>query len=293
MIHLHRTEGAREGDALLGDRLGEGHQVLGGLAVGVGHRYGHWHVEDFGGLFEPYQQLLPFLGGAEPQAGDGRVVDPALEEPLEVAATFGFHGLAQVVGARLLEAVVGVILPHAAEEVLVADQPPQHVEHGRALVVDQRAEHAAFALDVAEPIAQIHRALIRVVYRPPAELAQDVAERLFATPLFREQRREVLREALAQPLLVVVLPAHRLPEPLVRQLVRHEELGEARERRRVVAPVVRRDRRWVVDHREIARRVAARQFVFHHGDRDRVVRHIAGERGVQPDDVGAERHGVA
>ena len=57
-----------------------------------------------------------------------------------------------------------------------------------------------------------------------------------AARLLRVERREVLREAFAEPLLVVVLPADRLAPPLVRQLVREEELGEAVERRRVAAP---------------------------------------------------------
>ena len=132
----------------------------------------------------------------------------------------------------LLESILGVELLDAAEERLVADQAAQHVQHRGALVVDQRAEHAALALDVAEAVAEIHRALIGILDRPLAELAEDLAERRLAALLFRVERGEVLREAFAQPLLVIVLPADRLPEPLVRELVRHEELGEALERRR-------------------------------------------------------------
>ena len=97
-----------------------------------------------------------------------------------------------------------------------------------ALVVDERAEDAAVALDVAEPVAEIDRALIRLVHRPAAELAQHVAERLLAAPLPGVERGEVLREALAEPLLVVVLPADRLAPPLVRELVRDVELREVR-----------------------------------------------------------------
>ena len=61
-------------------------------------------------------------------------------------------------------------------------------------------------------------------------------ERLVAALLLRVQRREVLREALAQPLLVVVAPADRLSPPLVRELVGDEEIGIVCERRRIVAP---------------------------------------------------------
>ena len=48
------------------------------------------------------------------------------------------------------------------------------------------------------------------------------------------ERREVLREPLAQPLLVVIAPADRLAPPLVRHFVRQEELGEPFEVRRIV-----------------------------------------------------------
>ena len=104
------------------------------------------------------------------------------------------------------------------------------MQHGRALVVDERAEHAAVAFDVAETIAEIDRTLIRLIHRPAPELAQHVAERLLAAPFLRVERRKILREALAQPLLVIVLPADRLAPPLMRDLVRDVELGEVVER---------------------------------------------------------------
>jgi hypothetical protein len=40
--------------------------------------------------------------------------------------------------------------PDAAEEVVVAEEPAQHVQHRRALVVDERAKHLALAADVPE-----------------------------------------------------------------------------------------------------------------------------------------------
>ena len=87
-----------------------------------------------------------------------------------------------------------------------------------------------------EPVAEVDGALIRLVHGPAAKLPQDVAERVLAAPLAGEERREVLREAFAQPLLVVVLPAHGLPQPLMRELVREEELGEVVEVAGIVAP---------------------------------------------------------
>ena len=49
---------------------------------------------------------------------------------------------------------------------------------------------------------------------------------LLAALLFGVERGEVLREAFAQPLLVIVLPADGLAEPLMREFVRDEKLGK-------------------------------------------------------------------
>ena len=48
--------------------------------------------------------------------------------------------------------------------------------------------------------------------------------------MFRIERGEVLGDAFAEPLLVVVLPADGLPPPLMGELVRDEEIGEVVER---------------------------------------------------------------
>ena len=58
------------------------------------------------------------------------------------------------------------------------------------------------------------------------QLAQHGREHLVAALVLRVQRREVLREAFAEPLFVVVPPADRLAPPLVRELVREEEIRE-------------------------------------------------------------------
>ena len=67
-----------------------------------------------------------------------------------------------------------------------------------------------------------------------------LANVVVAALVLRVQRGEVLREAFAEPLLVVVAPADRLAPPLVRELVREEEFGIVLERRRIVAPDERR-----------------------------------------------------
>src|SRR5581483_9746924 len=94
----------------------------------------------------------------------------------------------------------------------------------------------AVVADVAEAVAEINGTLIRLVHRPAAKLAHDAVERVLAADVFRVESGEILREALADPLLVVVAPADGLPPPLVRYLVRDEELRKVVERRRIVPP---------------------------------------------------------
>jgi hypothetical protein len=138
------------------------------------------------------------------------------------------------------------------EERLVADETPQHVKHRRALVVDERAKDAALIADVSEPVSEVDRTLIRVVHAPLAQLPQHGGKNVVALLLLRVERREVLREALAEPLLVVVAPADRLPPPLVRELVGEEEVGKTAERGRVVAPDQRRRGKRLIERREVA-----------------------------------------
>src|SRR5207342_275959 len=98
------------------------------------------------------------------------------------------------------------------------------------------AEDATVALDVAEAVAQGDGALVGFVHGPSAHLPQDAREYGVAALMPRVQRGEVLREALADPLLVVVAPADRLSPPLVRKLVRDEEVRELVERGGIAAP---------------------------------------------------------
>ena len=111
--------------------------------------------------------------------------------------------------------------------------------------------------------------------------------------MLRVQRGEVLREPLAEPLLVVVAPADRLSPPLVRELVRDEEVGIVAECRRIVAPHQRRRRERLVEHREIAGTVPARQVALDHGDGKTGVGRVADDRLVEQRDVGGARRHLA
>ncbi len=113
-----------------------------------------------------------------------------------------------------------------------------------------------------------------MIHRPAAELAHDLPEGLFTASLLRVQRGEVLSEALAQPLLVIILPTNGLAPPLMREFVGDKELREVVERRRVVPERKRCNRQRVVEHGKIARTVAAGAVVLDHRNRHRVIRHI-------------------
>ena len=69
-------------------------------------------------------------------------VNPSLEEPLERSIGSHLHGEPEVLGTCLLEARCQVKLPEAGKKCFIADEAPEHVEHSRALVVYERAEHA-------------------------------------------------------------------------------------------------------------------------------------------------------
>src|SRR5580765_8271003 len=187
-------------------------------------------------MLEPENRFLSLDAIAERDLGQRGVVDPALEEALERSIRLGFHRVPQVFGPGLLIARLDVEAPHAAEERVVADQPAEHLQHRRALVVDERAEYAAIVSDVAEAIAQVDRSLIGFLQAPLAPLPEHLAEDLRSAPALGVQTGEKLREAFAEPLLVVVLPTDRLAPPLMRELVREEELREALEVRGVRAP---------------------------------------------------------
>src|SRR4029079_19298561 len=128
---------------------------------------------------------------------------------------------------------------------------------------------AAVVGGVSEPVSEVDRTLIRVVHAPLEQLAQHGREDVVALLLLRVERREVLREAFAEPLLVVVAPTDRLAPPLVRELVGEEEVGKTAERGRVVAPDQRRRGKRLIERGEVARTVSARQVAFHQRDRER------------------------
>ena len=206
--------------------------------------------------------------------GKRRTVDPSLEVEIEVAPRLGLERRLDVLRAGLLEPPRGVEPPHPSEEGIIANQLPQHVQRKGALVVDECPEHAAVVPDVSEAIAEIHGTLIGSIDGPARHLRDHLLEGRVLPPVFGVERGEILREALADPLLVIVLPAHRLSPPLMCGLMGEEKLGEIVEIRRVGAPRDRRRRRRQAERREVRRAMTARLFALDERERERLVRDV-------------------
>ena len=90
-----------------------------------------------------------------------------------------------------------------------------------------------------------------------------------STQMLRVQRGEVLGEALAQPLLVIVAPPDTVAPPLVSHLVRQEELRVVLERGRIVTPSEPAARQWHLQRGKVRRAVSARQFALDNTQRER------------------------
>ena len=141
---------------------------------------------------------------------------------------------------------------------------------------------------MAEAVAQIDGPLVGVSQRPSPHPLDDVLEDVGPLVVLRVEGREVLRQPLAQPLLVVVLPADRLSPPLMRDLVSEEEGREAGEDRRIGLPGddgARLPGQLVVHQGEIGGAVPARQAAVSQGHRHRRVRDVSEDGRVEGGDV--------
>src|SRR5207249_1828145 len=149
----------------------------------------------------------------------------------------------------------------------------------------ERAEDAAVAADVAEAVPEVNRSFIRLLHSPLAKLAKHARKAVVAPKVLGVERGEVLREALADPLLMIVAPSDRLTPPLVSELVRDEEFRIVVERRRVVSPDVRGRGERLVEGREISRTVAAGKVALDQSHREARIRIVVEDRFVEFGDV--------
>ena len=85
----------------------------------------------------------------------------------------------------------------AAEERLVPNPVPEHVQHGGALVVDQGPEDPGLAAQVAEAIAEIDRAFARTRQARSLPLGHHIVEDAVAVALACEEASKILCHSLA------------------------------------------------------------------------------------------------
>src|SRR5262249_2497582 len=159
----------------------DGHDEVDRLSVGILERERDRNVENVARLLEMEHEFLSGRRGLDPvcelQARQRRAVDPALEEALERTVGFRFHRVPKIFGTRLSETRLRVKPAKSAEERIVADEASQHVQDGRALVVNEGAEHPAFIANVSEPVSEVDRPLVRLVETPFPHLTHDGGER--------------------------------------------------------------------------------------------------------------------
>src|SRR5687767_10832186 len=146
------------------------------------------------------------------------------------------------------------------------NQPLEHVQNDRGLVVDQSSEDPAVALHVAQPVSQMNRAMAGQVQRRLAHLLKEPTFGFRAAVVAGIERGEVLREALTEPLFVIVLPADRLAPPLMGRLMRQKKERMTGQRYRIAAPGKTRRQRWLIPDGEVCRAVAAWELGVERGE---------------------------
>ena len=209
--------GIRLGGYLLGKR---NRDVSGRIAILKSD--GDRHVERLANLLESDGHCVGLGRVGELQTRQREAVDPPIEEPIEVAIGLELERRFHVLGPGLLESPGRVEPPQTSEKHIVADKAAQHVKRQRALVVNERAKHAAVVPNMTQPVAEIDRPLIRSIERPSRHVADDRVEHRLPLDVLGVQRREVLREPFADPLLVIVLPPYT-PGPTIDARLRGRE----------------------------------------------------------------------
>ena len=176
------------------------------------------------------------VGGGDLELRMARLVDPLRPEPVEALAGGVEHRLAEVVAGGGAVGVVGEVAVDRGPESLGAQVLLQHLQHQRALGIDD----AGVVRRERRPAAGVAREVLPVLLE--VEVLLGVAALLRAPVLAGHE----LRHALVQPVVGPVLRRHQVAEPLVRQLVRDQRAADTRagrgRRARIGQPVHQRRR---------------------------------------------------
>ena len=150
------------------------------------------------------------------------LVDPLVEEAVQVAAGGFLDGAGQIAGFHRAACVALGIEPDGAPEDRVAELLPEHVQHAAALLVEMAVEKVDGLLELAAHDGPLVLAgLVEVAVEIPEQLDVGLvaAVRMGAPDVF-----EIRGEALVEPGLGPFAAGEEVTPPLVRQLVRHQVL---------------------------------------------------------------------
>ena len=146
-------------------------------------------------------------------------VEPLVEERPQVEPRRLLHRPPKIRRRRAPVPELPVVRLDPGPERVLPDDPAQHVQRPRPLLVRSRpARHEAHVREIVvnDPIVRVHR---HEVPDPVAAHLQPLDELVAPVLMFDEEQREVRREAFAQPDVIPVVFGDGIPEPLMRHLV--------------------------------------------------------------------------
>ena len=175
-----------------------------------------FHVD----LDDPLSGLVPGPAGVVGQRRDAQPADPLVEEPLQIGVDRLFHGGLHVARGHAVPAVGGGDVLQRRLQLVVAEQLPEHVEHVRALVVAV-ADHAGARRGAPQVLDRDVLVGLEGPVLPGLDLFQVGVRALHDRQV---HRCGDLREALHEPVVVVVVVVDLRAPPLMGHLVGHDPL---------------------------------------------------------------------
>ncbi|MCG3160035.1 MAG: hypothetical protein JMDDDDMK_01067 [Acidobacteria bacterium] len=162
-----------------------------------------------------------------------RAVKPLIEEPVQIPPRRLFNRGFEIVGLGVPEFVLVQVMRQRSEERVVAQFPPEHIQHALAFFVSVPVHHV-FGKTIA--VRDNRSAVARAIF---AQVSQEVLEqneaRLVASArVFIPEVFAVSRKAFVEPDVRPVFASHQIAPPLMRQFVRDDVVVTQINRRVVV-----------------------------------------------------------
>ena len=150
--------------------------------------------------------------------------DPLIEKSAQVSSGRVLDRTNEIDRLDVALRVALDVVPDRSPEPRVAEFAAQHVQHGRALLIEVTVENfdriAIAIVDDRPPVA------IRVFFQVGRDALEDVVEVLVVAQIrFAPNRFEERGEAFVEPRVRPVAAGQQIAEPLVRQLVRNQRIA--------------------------------------------------------------------